>query len=116
MMARPGDLDITDIVRAEVERITRMADELIEQGATDDIVAALRSKGWTCIPPFPVVPPENAADLAAITVLSRHGVIITPGERPLSALGWALGDGIPYEQGIREYGEALMPILGGVKP
>ncbi|QBI98096.1 hypothetical protein SEA_FIREMAN_12 [Microbacterium phage Fireman] len=115
-MARPIDLDITAIVQAEVKRITDAAYAAIEDGVTDDLAKALRAKGWTLIPPEPTQPPENTADLAALTVLQRHGLEVVPGERPLSALGWAMGDGIPYEQALREYGEALVLILGGGKP
>ncbi|AWY05363.1 hypothetical protein HOT42_gp12 [Microbacterium phage Metamorphoo] len=50
-MARPIDLDITAIVQAEVKRITDAVYAAIEDGVTDDLVAVLRAKGWTCTPP-----------------------------------------------------------------
>ncbi|QTF81530.1 hypothetical protein SEA_PULCHRA_14 [Microbacterium phage Pulchra] len=108
--------NLEEVVAAEIRRITDEADRRIEEGVTDDIVAALRTKGWVCIPPIPTIPPENAADLAALTVLQRHGLEVEPGERPLSALGWAMGDGIPYEQALREYGDALVLVHGGTNP
>jgi len=43
--------DLEEVIAAEVRRITEEADRRIEAGVVDDIVAALRAKGWTCIPP-----------------------------------------------------------------
>lgn len=43
--------DLEDVIAAEVRRITEEADRRIEAGVVDDIVTALRAKGWTCIAP-----------------------------------------------------------------
>ncbi|AWY06019.1 hypothetical protein SEA_ROBSFEET_12 [Microbacterium phage RobsFeet] len=59
---RYGMPDLEEVVAAEIRRITDEADRRIEAGVVDDIVAALRAKGWTCIPPAEPDPLPNIGD------------------------------------------------------
>ena len=50
---------------------------------------------------------RDAMEEAAMQVLREAGAEVLPGEPPLTALGYAFGNEIPYEVGLRRFGEII---------
>lgn len=51
---------------------------------------------------------EDAAEEAANDVISTHGIAVEDDESCFQTLCWALGTGVPYEQGLLQFAQAVL--------
>ena len=51
---------------------------------------------------------KDAAEEAANSVISAHGIAVEDDESCFEALCWALGTGVPYEKGLLQFAQATV--------
>ncbi|QOT16749.1 hypothetical protein [Paenarthrobacter sp. YJN-5] len=51
---------------------------------------------------------KDAAEEAANSVISAHGIAVEDEESCFEALCWALGTGVPYEKGLLQFAQAIV--------